>query len=64
MVAERLKELEREGVIRRSVYAETPVRIEYELTDKGLALREVLMALNNWAVRWDQSAVETPQGRT
>jgi DNA-binding HxlR family transcriptional regulator len=55
MLTERLKELEVEGIIERSVYAETPVRIEYTLTKKGLALREVFIALNKWAIKWDQS---------
>jgi DNA-binding HxlR family transcriptional regulator len=59
MVAERLKELEREGVISRRVYSETPVRIEYALTDKGLALRDVLIALNDWAVRWAEAPSQT-----
>jgi DNA-binding HxlR family transcriptional regulator len=54
MLAERLKELEREGIIERRVFAETPVRIEYTLTEKGLALREVFMSLNKWANTWNK----------
>jgi DNA-binding HxlR family transcriptional regulator len=54
MLTERLKELEAENIIERSVYAETPVRIEYQLTKKGLGLREVFMALNKWAIKWDE----------
>ena len=54
MLTERLKKLESEGIIERSVYAETPVRIEYELTKKGLALREVFIALSKWAIKWDK----------
>jgi hypothetical protein len=41
MLAERLKELEAEGMIRRTVIPETPVRVEYELTDKGRSLNGV-----------------------
>lgn len=52
MLSERLKELELEGILERHVYAETPVRIEYLMTEKGLALRTVLMTLNNWAITW------------
>src|SRR5918911_4341507 len=52
MLAERLKELEAEGVIRRTVVPETPVRVEYELTDKGRALEGVVKALDAWADRW------------
>ncbi len=52
MLSERLKELEQEGVVRRRVYAETPVRIEYELTDKGRDLQSVIDAVSGWAGRW------------
>lgn len=52
MLSERLKELESEGILERHVYNETPVRIEYLMTEKGLALRTVLMTLNKWAITW------------
>jgi DNA-binding HxlR family transcriptional regulator len=38
----RLKEMESEGLVERKVYSESPVRIEYTLTQKGRALRPVL----------------------
>lgn len=52
MLAERLRELEQEGVIERVVVPETPVRVEYELTDKGRALEPVVRAIAAWAERW------------
>jgi DNA-binding HxlR family transcriptional regulator len=52
MLAERLKELEAEGIIMRHVYAETPVRIEYTLTEKGRALKPVLDAMEKWGANW------------
>ncbi len=52
MLSERLKELEVEGILERHVYNETPVRIEYVMTEKGLALRDVFMKLNDWALTW------------
>jgi DNA-binding HxlR family transcriptional regulator len=52
LLSERLKELESEGLVRRLVYAETPVRVEYELTDKGRALERVFAELHRWAERW------------
>ena len=52
MLSERLKELEAEGVIERRVYPETPVRIEYRLTEKGEALAPVLEAIAQWGERW------------
>jgi DNA-binding HxlR family transcriptional regulator len=52
MLCERLRELEAEGVVARQVSGETPARVEYHLTDKGLALRSVLAAIGEWADRW------------
>src|SRR5206468_3419723 len=45
MLAERLKELETEGVVVRNVFPETPVRVEYRLTEKGRALEPGRMKL-------------------
>lgn len=56
MLAERLRELEHEGIIARSVIPETPVRVEYELTSKGKALDEAFCAIARWAEVWDHGA--------
>ena len=52
MLSERLRELETEGIVARIVVPETPVRVEYELTDKGHALEQALGAVGKWAERW------------
>jgi DNA-binding HxlR family transcriptional regulator len=52
MLSERLRELEAEGVISRVVVPQTPVRVEYELTEKGLALEPVVRAIATWADQW------------
>jgi DNA-binding HxlR family transcriptional regulator len=52
MLSERLKELESEGVVERVVFDETPIRIEYQLTEKGQALGTVVVALTRWAHDW------------
>ncbi|GAB4574646.1 MAG: catDE operon transcriptional regulator CatR [Anaerolineae bacterium] len=52
VISERLKELEAEGIVTRNVIPDTPVRVEYALTDKGRALKPVLEALAAWAERW------------
>lgn len=52
LLSERLKELEAEGIVRRIVHPETPVRIEYQLTEKGHELNAVIDALSHWAERW------------
>jgi DNA-binding HxlR family transcriptional regulator len=52
MLSERLKELEAEGLVVRTVIPDTPVRISYELTEKGHALNEVIDAVSLWAEEW------------
>jgi DNA-binding HxlR family transcriptional regulator len=44
--------LEAGGIIERRVYPETPVRIEYQLTEKGKALKNVLIEVQKWADTW------------
>jgi len=44
-----LKELQREGLIRRESFAEIPPRVEYSLTEDGLALRKAIVPLLKWA---------------
>lgn len=52
MLSERLRELEGEGIVERVVVPERPVRIEYRLTEKGLALHGVVDSLSRWAEEW------------
>ena len=52
LLSERLRELEAAGVVKRTVYPEVPVRIEYELTEKGLELEEIVGAISDWADKW------------
>lgn len=52
MLSERLKELEAEGIVARDVLPETPVRVEYRLTEKGRALQSPVAAISEWAETW------------
>jgi len=52
MLCERLQELEREGIVERTVVPETPVRVEYALTRKGRALADAFDAIVEWAHKW------------
>ncbi len=52
MLTERFKELESHGIVTRTVYPETPVRIEYELTEKGKDLSTVMDEIQKWAEKW------------
>ncbi|MFO0547018.1 MAG: helix-turn-helix domain-containing protein [Polyangiaceae bacterium] len=47
-----LRELERDGLIKRTVFAEVPPRVEYELTAFGRSLEPVLMGLKDWGERY------------
>jgi DNA-binding HxlR family transcriptional regulator len=52
MLSERLKELEAEGIVERTVFPDTPVRIEYHVTEKGRALASVVDSIAAWAEHW------------
>lgn len=49
ILSERLKELEREGVLRRQVHVRRPLRVTYHLTEKGNALAPVIRAIASWS---------------
>jgi DNA-binding HxlR family transcriptional regulator len=52
MLTDRMKELEAVGILTRTVYPEMPVRIEYELTEKGKNLEEVILSIQSWGENW------------
>lgn len=60
MLSERLQELEQEGMVERTVYPDTPVRVEYALTKKGKALAAAFDAIADWADRWIEA--DAPEG--
>ncbi|CAM3766817.1 winged helix-turn-helix transcriptional regulator [Cytobacillus oceanisediminis] len=52
VLSDRLKDLENEGIVKRDVYPETPVRIEYSLTKKGLAMEPLMKEIEKWSQTW------------
>lgn len=46
-----LRELERDGIVRRTVYPVVPPRVEYELTPYGLTLEPLLLEMREWGAR-------------
>jgi DNA-binding HxlR family transcriptional regulator len=51
MLTLQLKALEQDGLIKRTVYAEVPPRVEYELTEQALELVPILNQLSVWGGR-------------
>jgi DNA-binding HxlR family transcriptional regulator len=51
-LAERLRLLETDGIVVRHSYAESPPRVEYELTDKGEALLPIIDAMREFGHAW------------
>ena len=57
-LAERLNELDQRKIIERKVYPETPPRVEYSLTKKGIELHALLGDLAEWVKKWDKQDIE------
>lgn len=63
VLTQQLRELEEDGIIKRTVYNVVPPRVEYELTDYGWSLKEILHLMCRWGdahierVYGDQAAV-------
>lgn len=52
MMTLQLRELEADGVVRRTVHPEVPPRVDYELTSFGRTLEPVLLTLRDWGTRY------------
>lgn len=51
MLVRQLRELERDGLVRRAVEAGVPARVEYSLTDAACELAPLLIGLRDWGAR-------------
>jgi DNA-binding HxlR family transcriptional regulator len=51
-LSKRLKDLETEGLISRTLYAQVPLRVEYELTDKGEEFKHLFESIAKWEKKW------------
>lgn len=48
MLTLQLRELERDGIVRRTVYPQVPPKVEYALTETGRSLEPILLAMLDW----------------
>ncbi len=53
-LSERLDELEDEGIIKRQVTQDSPPRVEYSLTEKGVELSAIIKQLTSWDIKWNK----------
>jgi DNA-binding HxlR family transcriptional regulator len=60
ILADRLKRLKRDGIIRARRYSSHPPRVEYELTEKGEDLRPIMRAMVEWGVKHAGARVPPP----
>jgi len=59
MLSKELKELELNGVVKRTVYDDTPVRIEYHLTESGKNILSVLDVMIEWGLMHRNAVAKT-----
>ncbi|NDV24742.1 helix-turn-helix domain-containing protein [Desulfovibrio sp. JC022] len=48
MLTKQLRELEKEGIVNRKVYAQVPPKVEYSVTEYGETLRPLIMMMRDW----------------
>jgi len=58
VLSERLKQLEGDGYLKRTMYPEVPVRVEYQLTDFGHSYLTKLIDLTEWAQEHKECVLE------
>jgi len=63
MLTQHLRELERDGIINRKVYAVVPPKVEYSLTKHGCSLKPILKQMSAWGTK-HRARYGIPKGRT
>ena len=57
VLTEQLKELEEDGLLERWAYKEIPTRVEYKLSEKGLAFLPILEHIKQWNIKYEVAPV-------
>jgi DNA-binding HxlR family transcriptional regulator len=63
MLTQQLRELERDGIVRRKVFRQVPPRVDYSLTKDGLTLEPILNSMSDWGAK-HRSGKPRPGGRS
>ena len=63
VLTEQLKELEGDGLVERMAYSELPPRVEYKLTEKGLAFLPILEDIKQWNLKYDVAPMPCEDGK-
>ena len=63
MLTDRLRELERDGIVHREVYPQVPPKVEYSLTAYGKTLAPVLEAMAVWGTKHRRRTAGTDGGK-
>jgi DNA-binding HxlR family transcriptional regulator len=61
MITLQLRELETDGIVKRTVFPEVPPKVEYELTALGRSLAPVLLSMRDWGERLQESDRLAPE---
>ncbi len=52
MLTQQLRQMEKDGIVKRKIYPEIPPRVEYSLTEIGKSLRPILDSMENWGKKY------------
>lgn len=54
VLTDNLREMERDGILNRTVYPEVPVRVEYSLSEIGNSMKPIIASLENWGLQYQK----------
>lgn len=60
MLTLQLRELEKNGIVKRTVYAEVPPRVEYELTEFGMSIEPIISSIYSWGEKYQSNMINPP----
>jgi len=61
MLTQQLRELERDGVVERKVYAQVPPRVDYSLTKFGKSLEPIVLMMRDWGQAYLDDRLAAPE---